>query len=203
MKKTATLFLSALFVIIFSAVILYAFLGDLFTPRSEFDITDKQNDKIVHMFNTQIEKQIEDHTQSTMHPGYIPESRQNTTSYLKTIRSIESYSRYGVKSTQPRNYLELNITFNNGTTAEKVYTGHPCSGYMDPCLLMKVEMKNGKAVKIFTNGQEKKGSPEWIIPDLNVLIEKAISYDIQRNHDNYFPPSKTQKDFDKEWEDQQ
>ncbi|GAB0156728.1 hypothetical protein CHRYSEOSP005_19950 [Chryseobacterium sp. Alg-005] len=202
MKKTTT-FLSALLIFIFAGVLTYVFLGDLFTSRSEFDIADKQNDKVIHMFNTQIEKQIEDHTQSTMYPGYIPESRQNTITYLKTIRTIESYSRYGVKSTQPRNYLELKITFNDGTIAEKVYTGHPCSGYMDPCLIMKVVMKDGKAVKVFTNGQEKKGSPDWIIPDLNLLIDKAISYDIQRNHDHYFPPSKTQKDFDQEWEKQQ
>lgn len=202
MKKTTSYFLSPWFFIILSAIIVYAFLGDLFIPRSEFDVANKQNDKIINMLNTQIENEIENHTQSPMHPGYIPVSRQNAINYLKTIRTIESYSRYGVKSTKPRNYLELKIAFNDGTTAEEVYTGHPCSGYMGPCLLMKVEMKDGKAVKVFTNGQEKNGSPEWIIPDLSILIEKAIFYDIRRNHDKYFPPYKTQKNFDKEWEDQ-
>ncbi|MBB4806083.1 competence protein ComGC [Chryseobacterium defluvii] len=202
MKKPVATLISALIVIVFIAVLAYAFMGDLFTPRSEFDVPNKQNDKIISMFNSQIEREIEDHTQSVMHPGYIPESRQNTIDYLKSIRSIESYSRHGVKSTQPRNYIELKISFNNGTIAEKVYTSHPCSGYMEPCLLMKVEMKDGKAVRIFTNGQEKKGSPDWITPDLNILIDRAISYDIGRNHDRYFAPKKTQRDFDKEWEDQ-
>lgn len=183
-----------------SGGILYAFLGNPFGSKSEFDKVDQSNDKIISMFNAQVDQQIENHTQSTMYPGYISESRQNTVNYLKSIKTIESYARYGVQSTQPRNYLELNITFNDGTTAKGLYTGHSCSGYIGPCLLMKVEMIDGKAVKVFTNGQEKKGSPDWIIPDLDILIGKAISYDMDRNRQNYFPPEKNQQDFDKEWE---
>ncbi|MCE3076462.1 hypothetical protein [Chryseobacterium gwangjuense] len=202
MKKPAITFTSSLLIIIFAAGIFYIFFGDLFTRPSKFDVPDQQNDKIINMFNKQIEQEIENHTQSTMHPGYIPEARQNTIDYLKSIQSIESYARDGVKSAQPRNYLELNIIFNDGTVAKKVYTGYTCSAYLGPCLLMKVEMKDGKAVKVFTNGQEKKGSPDWIIPDLNILINKAIAYDIQRNNDSYFEPRKNQKDFDKEWENQ-
>jgi len=203
MKKTIIVIISVLFLITFMAGMFYIFFGDPYFSRSEFDIPDKPNDKMISMFNAEVEKEIENHTQSAMYPGYIPESRQNVIKYLKTIKSIQSTTRYGVKSTRPRNELELKIIFNNGTVAEEVYTGHTCSGYVSPCLLMKVEMNNGKAVKIFTNGQEKKGSPEWIMPDLNTLIEKTISYDIRRNHDKYFEPEKSQKDFDREWENQQ
>lgn len=183
-----------------SAGILYLFLGNPFGSQSESDKTDRRNDKIISMFNAQIDQQIENHTQSTMYPGYTGESRKNTVSYLKTIKTIESYARYGVQSTRPRNYLELNIAFNDGTTAKEVYTGHSCSGYTGPCLLMKVEMSDGKAVKVYTNGQEKKGSPDWIIQDLSLMIEKTIAYDMGRNRQNYFPPEKKQQDFDKEWE---
>lgn len=182
------------------AIFLYWIFSDLIPTKSEFDISDKENAKIINMFNAEIEKQLDDHTQSVTHPGYIVESRQNTLTYLKTIKTIQSYARYGVKSTQPRNLLQLQITFNDGSTVDKIYTGYSCSGFMDPCLLLKIEMKDGKAIKAFTNGQEKKGSPEWIIPDLNILIDKAIAYDIKQNHDKYFAPQKTQKDFEKEWE---
>ncbi|MGE8528040.1 hypothetical protein [Chryseobacterium rhizosphaerae] len=199
MKKILITIISALVVIVFMAGMFYIFFGNQFFSRSELDIPDKPNDKIISMFNTQVEKEIENHTQSMMYPGYIPESRQNTIEYLKTIHFIESSTRYGVQSTQPRNQLELKITFNDGSVVKEVYTGHSCSGYLSPCLLMKVEMKEGKAIKIFTNGQEKKGSPEWIIPDLDILINKAILYDIKRNHDKYFEPQKTQQDFDNEW----
>lgn len=180
----------------------YWIFSDLILTKSEFDIPDKENSKIINMFNKQIDQEIENHTQSTMHPGYISEARQNTIDYLKSIQSIESYARYGVKSTQARNLLQLQIIFNDGKTVDKIYTGHSCSGFMEPCLLLKVEMKDGKAIKVFTNGQEKKGSPDWIIPDLNVLVNKAIAYDILQNHNKYFAPQKTQKDFEKEWENE-
>ncbi|WBV61442.1 hypothetical protein PFY12_04795 [Chryseobacterium camelliae] len=202
MKKNRITPTSAILIIIFTAGTFYLFFGNLFTSPSKFDVADQQNDKIVDMFNKQVEQEIENHTQSVMYPGFIPEARQNTIDYLKSIQSIESYARDGVESAQPRNYLELNIVFNDGTVAKKVYTGYTCSAYLGPCLLMKVEMRDGKAVKVFTNGQEKKGSPNWIIPDLNILINKAITYDIIKNHNKYFPPQKSQQDFDKEWENQ-
>ncbi|WP_394675177.1 hypothetical protein [uncultured Chryseobacterium sp.] len=37
----------------------------------------------------------------------------------------------------------------------------------------------------------KKQLPEWIIPSLDLMIEKAISYNIGRHNDRYFPPRKT------------
>lgn len=202
MKKSAVSILTVLIILSICGAIFYMVSGNYFPSNSELDSPDKQNDKMISMFNAEIAKEIEDHTQSTMHPGYIPEARQHTIDYLKTIRSIESYARHGAKSTQPRNYIELKITFTDGTVAEDIYTGHPCNAYMGPCLVMKVEMQNGKAVKVFTNGQEKKGSPDWVKPDINIMIDKAISYDIDRNHDHYFEPQKTQQDFDKEWENQ-
>lgn len=186
-------------VLIMGFVFYFIFYDHFFSKKSEFDIPDKENDKIVNMFNIEVEKQIDAHTQTMMHSGYTLESRQNTLDYLKTIKSIESYARYGVRSTRPRNLLELIITFNDGSIAEKVYTGHSCSGFMEPCLLLKVEMKDGKATRVFTNGQEKKGSPAWIVNDLNILINQAISNDISQNPDHYFPPQKTQQDFQKEW----
>lgn len=202
MKKTTVIILILLVVLTFSGGVFYLIFRDFFPTKSEFDIPDKQNDKIVNMLNEEINKEIDNHTKSVMYPGYIPEARQHTIDYLKTIKSIESYARYGVKSTQPRNYIELKIIFNDGSVADKVYTGYSCNAYTGTCLLMKAEMKDGKAVKVFTNGQEKKGSPDWIKPNLNLLIEKAISYDIDRNKDLYFGKPKTQKDFDKEWQEQ-
>jgi hypothetical protein len=202
MKKSTVVIVILLIILTFSAGIFYIIFRDFSPAKSEFDVPDKQNDKMVNMLNEEIDKEINNHTQSVMYPGYIPEARQHTIDFLKTIKSIESYARYGVKSTQPRNYIELKITFNDGSVADNVYTGHSCNAYVDTCLLLKVEMKDGKAVKVFTNGQEKKGSPDWIKPDLNLLIEKAINYDINTNKDQYFGKPKTQKDFDKEWQEQ-
>jgi hypothetical protein len=187
--------------LILSGFLIFFIYAEFFNHSTPFDIVDKENDKIIAMFDKQIEYQIDSHTKSNMHSGYIESSRQNTIDYLTTISSIESYARYGISSTQSRNYLELKITFIDGSIADKVYTGVTCSGYFEPHLLLKVQMKNGKTVKVLTNGSEKRGSPNDIVNDLNTLIDKAISYDIGRNHDDYFKPQKTQEDFQKEWEE--
>ncbi|MBX2950668.1 MAG: hypothetical protein KF704_15410 [Crocinitomicaceae bacterium] len=172
-----------------------------FGTHSVYDEPNKENTKIIPMLDEQIERALNDHTQSTMHPGFRSESRENAAAFLSTIRSIQSYARYGVESTQARNNLELKITFTNGKTVDKVYTGQTVSGFMGPALLMKVYLKDGKTEKVLTNGMEKTGSPDWIINDLYLLIDSAIGYDISVNEHRYFPPRKTQKDFEKEWEE--
>lgn len=188
------------FVVVGSLVIL--FYDVVFTAHSEYDIVDKPNDKMISMVNTEIDKEIEDHTQSSQHKGYIPASRQSTINYLNSLKSIESYARYGVKATKAKNYIELKLVFVDGREVEHIYTGQSISGLLSPSLLMKVVMEKGRAISVFTNGQEKTGSPEWAIPDINLLIDKAISYDIGQNRNAYFAPDKTQQDFNKEWEQQ-
>ncbi len=84
---------------------LFLFVGIPFNINSDFDRNNQQNDKIVNMLNTAIEKQINEHTQSTMHKGFISESRQNTIDYLKLIKTIETYAQHGAASTEPRNYI--------------------------------------------------------------------------------------------------
>ncbi|MFL9833573.1 hypothetical protein [Chryseobacterium terrae] len=182
-------------------ILFYFIVFEIKWQNSVLDIPNQQNDKIINMMNIAIDKEIDNHTKSSFSPGLIPESRQSTIDFLKQIKSIESYTRYGVESSRARNNLELKIVFNNGKEVSEVYTGQTCSSYI-PCLLIKAELKDGKAVKVFTNGLEKKGSPDWISNDLNLLIDKSISYDIQQNPTHYFPPSKTQSDFEKEWENQ-
>ncbi|WP_129021665.1 hypothetical protein [Edaphocola flava] len=203
MNKNKTRIFSPIMIVVLVAVTLLILFSDtIFSSRSEFDVVDKPNDKMIAMFNTEIDKEIDNHTQSASYPGYIPESRQNVVRYLKTLRSIEGYARYGVQSTKPHNYIELKLTFTDGSSKKEVYTGYSVSGFMGPSILMKVDMENGRAVKVYTNGQEKKGSPEWVIPEINMLINKAIAYDINQHHNHYFAPEKTQKDFEKEWEKQ-
>lgn len=198
--KKAIIIVSAIIIISATIGILYILGIDFSWKKSEYDTPDKENDKIVEMFNAQVESEIDNHTKSSMKPGYTEKSRQNTINYLSTIKSIESYARYGVTSMRVHNKLELKIIFNNGKSVEDVYTGLSISGIMKPALLMRVEMREGKAVQILTNGQEKTGSPDWIIPDLRMMINSAISYDINQNYDHYFPPKKTEKDFQKEWD---
>ena len=198
-KNTRILILAVFSGLLFVSVFFFAFYGDFFTSKSEYDNVDIENTKIIEMFNTEIINEIDDHTKSDFNPGYVESSKQQTINFLSTIKSIESYARYGVTSKRPRNNIELKITFNNRKIVNEVYTGTSSSGYMEPNLLLKVFMENGKATKVLTNGIEKNGSPDWIVNDLKTLIHSSISYDIDKNHNAYFAPNKTQKDFDKEW----
>ncbi|MDT4860041.1 hypothetical protein D3C71_262680 [compost metagenome] len=203
MNKNKTRIFSPIMIVVLVAVTLLILFSDvIFSGRSEFDVVDKPNDKMIAMVNTEIDKEIDNHTQSINSPGYIPESRQHVIRYLKTLRSVEGYARYGVQSTKAHNYIELKLTFTDGSVKEDVYTGYSVSGLLGPSLLMKVDLENGRAIKVHTNGQEKKGSPEWAIPEINMLINKAIAYDINQHRNNYFAPAKTQKDFEQEWDKQ-
>lgn len=202
-KSTRTGIIAGL---IFAAIVLgiaaVPLYRSFFGTHSVHDEITKENKKIVPMLDEQIERVLNDYTQSTMHPGYSAESRDNAIKFLSTVKSIQSYARYGVESTQPHNHLRLKITFTNGKTVDDVYTGQTVSGFMGPALLLKAYLKDGKTENVYTNGMEKNGSPDWIVNDLYLLIDRAIGYDLSVNEHHYFPPKKTQKDFEKEWDEQ-
>jgi len=185
--------------VIFAGSIYYFVFG--FSSSSEFDSPTIENSKIIPMFDEQLEKSIGKYTQSIMHPGYLETSHIRAQAFLNTISKLETYSRYGVTSTRARNAIELRIILKDGRKVEKIYTGLTSSHVMPPPLLMSVELDNGKTKKVLTNGVEKKGSPDWIIYDLSTIIESAIGYDITVNRDYYFGPTKTLKDFKKEWDE--
>ena len=56
-----------------------------------------------------------------------------------------------------------------------------------PAFRQKVEMEQGKVSRVWTNGVELKGSPDWITNDLNTRIKSVIHYDIDKNRNSYFP----------------
>lgn len=170
------------------------------SDKSEFDLINKENSKMVDMSNIQMEQALRNYTQSVMYPGYIEESGLNAKKYLSTIKSIEKYTRYGVMSRKSRNNVYLKIVFNNGKIIDDVYTGETVNGILGASLLIRVYLKDGKVFKVETNGVEKKGAPDWVTNDLYNLFDDAIGYDRKRNPTDYFPPEKTSKDFEKEWE---
>jgi len=170
--------------------------------RTEFDVPNKKNDKIVPMFDKQLEYQINNYEKNSIKPGLLVTTKAHVVAYLKTIARIENYSRYGVNSTTSRNSILVKITFKDGSIVKDVYTGRTSSGILPPPILLAVELENGKTKQVFTNGREKEGSPDWIISDLNYLIDAAIHYDMNRNQDPYYGPNKTSEDYKKEWEDQ-
>jgi hypothetical protein len=190
-------------------VALFFITYEFMSSKSEFDMVDKENSKIVVMMNEQIKYNVNQYNTNDSDAfgpvsnckTCLPTAKKKVEDYLKTIKQVESYARYGVTSTQYRNLIELKITFNNGVVVNNVHTGAPCSGYGTPHLLLKVLMQNGTATQVFTNGVEKNGSPDWIINDLNVLARYTIYNDVSQNRSDYYIPEKSKVDFDKEWDE--
>ncbi len=169
--------------------------------KSPQDIVDKENPKLVELFNIQLGKEI-DRYKSGWYAGCIPDAYKRVDSLFKTIKQIESYTRYGLKSTQRFNKVEVNITYNNGKIDTKLYTDISVQtqyGFEAP-LLLKLIFENGKLSQAFSNGVERNSSPQNCINDLNKLITVAIHKDYDNNRVLYFPAAKTKADFDKEWE---
>lgn len=199
MKKGKPIVLLA--IVLTGGILFYFVYSSLGYTKSKYDNTAIENPKIITMFDEQVKIAIDRHTHSVMYPGYTEASRLNTINFISKISILESFARYGVESTRPHNALRLKVTFSDGTIADDLYTGQTVSGYMGPALIMKIFMKDGKTTKVLTNGVEMKGSPDWINNDLYTMINSAISFDISRNPQLYFPPKKTAKDFEQEWKD--
>lgn len=188
-----------LFITILAAASVYFFFLKDELANSNFDKIDQSNPKVVTLFNEEIDLQIE-RLSSDISKPMIPQGKKNLVEYLKTVKSIRTYARHGMKSTENRNYLRMHATFSDGETVDKS-TGRSCSGNQKPCLLMRVEMENGQAKKAFTNGQETKGSPAETQQYISTILQKLLIEDLIDHNDKYYPPRKTQQNFDKDWED--
>ncbi|MFL9833574.1 hypothetical protein [Chryseobacterium terrae] len=173
-------------------------LSDIITIKSKFDKIEQPNDKLVSIFNDEVDHQIKTLAKDIAKP-MIPEGEAHLKDYLKNIKTIETYAKHGVTSTQNRNYLRVKFTFNNNQTIEK-NTDRSCSGNSsEPCLLIKVDMQDGKAVKILTNGQEQKNSEHEAQQYIAEVLEKIFIEDLINNNERYYPPIKTEKNFENEW----
>ena len=187
-----------IFITILAAASIYFFyLKDELT-NSNFDKTDQSNPKVVTLFNEEIDFQIE-RLSSDISKPMIQQGKKNLVEYLKSVKSIRTYALHGVKSTENRNYLRMQTTFKDGETVDRS-TGRSCSGNQKPCLLIRVEMENGRAKKVFTNGQEVKGSPAETQQYISTILQKLWIEDLIDNNDKYYPPKKTHHNFEKDWD---
>lgn len=195
--KTKKWLIISLLVLIEFVVMIWIFMPN----KSEWDVIDKENPKLVAMANEQFDRLIENHTKSSFYPGYNEHSHINAQKFFNSLRSAETYARHGVMSTKSRNNIYLKLEFNNGEQVKKVYTSKTATGIIGPTLMLKYYFENGKIKQVFTNGVELDGSPDWVKNDLYDYLYSTLGYDIQLNWNDYFEPSKTKSDYKKEWEE--
>ncbi len=223
MKKKLLFLPAIVFSILFSACN---------SAKSEYDVPNKENQKLAFLFNEEIGNEIQKYAykmsqteefdslakastielqkqfyqdmskkfdNAIFESPYIREAKTNTQNFFNSIVAIESYARYGVMSQRVHNQLELNITFENGSKATKVYTGQSLNGLMGPNVLLKILMKNGKVTQAFSNGLELNNPPDWVKNDIITIVKSTMSFDITRNHNKYFKAQKTKDDVKEEW----
>lgn len=173
------------------------------SSKSPLDVPDKENPKMVALFNRQLDYHLGQYD-TVQCPGCIAAAQQRVAAFYQSLKTIESHTRYGMQSSRAHNAIEVKLTFNDGTVADELYTGISWNGspMLGAPLVLKADMAQGKVTRVWTNGVELKGSPDWVIGDLNTLIQSAIHYDMNKHHNSYFPPEKTSADFKKEWQQQ-
>jgi hypothetical protein len=173
------------------------------TQKGPYDVVDKENNKIGILFEKAIAEEKERIANGREYPGIKPDCIKRMNTYLNSIKHIESYASKGTASNDKFNQVEIKITFNDGTIANKIYTGkRVVQAYgMGAQFLVKMELADGKVVKSYTNGAEKNNSPDYIRGDIALIKEKVLRYDWKINRNDYFYPAKTQEDVEKEWRD--
>lgn len=168
--------------------------------KNEFDNVDKENAKLILIFNNELSKEVERY-KTGWYPGAIPTAYTRIENFFKSVQQIETHTKYGFSSSKNHNGIEIKVTYTNGNVVDNIYTGERWNGpiLIGPSMLIKMQFENGKLSKMYTNGVEMKEGPEDAKIQLHNLIENLINYDMQQNRDLYFRPIKTQSDLDAEW----
>ncbi len=168
-----------------------------YNQRGAGDVVDKPNDKIPLMFQVALNKELERY-KSNWYPGCLPTAPKAIEDFFNFIKSLETYSRYGINSGDRYNNLYIRIVFNNGTIKDEIYTGKKSHS----ATLIKLLFVGGKVEKSFTNGLEMNSSPENMKGTLEYLVVSAIHLDYDMHRSSYFfdAKPKTKEDFKDEWD---
>jgi hypothetical protein len=157
--------------------------------RIELDYPTIENNKIVPLVNTQIDKVLRYYA----FMNYTNCSPDKLKKILSTIVKIESQTRYPINSYKKKgNGLILNVTFSDGHIEGPI----DISGWewvprqtIQPPLLIKIVMKNGMATQVFTNGTELNLSPNSVNNSLHNIIYITLSVEVNTNLPPYIAPN--------------
>lgn len=181
----------------------YSFYDNEFTiKRNEFDIVDKENEKLISLFNTAYNGERKMNSGDEFSPGCKKTAPIRIDSFFNTIKEIETYTKYGVASSRLRNGVLIKIVYADGKIEDGIWCNTSWSGkyLVGSPLLLKIYLENGKAKKILSNGVEKETSPDATYNPLHNIIENLIKFDMGRYHDDYFLDVNNKTNIKKEWD---
>lgn len=170
-----------------------------FMPKSEYDVVDKVNPKMVILVNEEIDAIIKEYG-SGMYV-YRTEAPDNLKKFFQGIQKIETYSRYGTNSIQGYNGIRADVTFQDGRQIKDLYiTSGGKFRSETPKLYMHIVMQNGRASEVSTNGLELKSSPAEARGAIKEVLKRLANFDKDEHKTNYFYPEPPKPQPAEEWE---
>lgn len=139
-----------------------------FTPARMFgrapgpgDRVDQENAKLVAMFNEHLASEKAEIRDLVERKIYLPSAIEAFDAHLARLKTVETYTRYGMNSLRNRNAVEIAVSFQDGTRREGIYTGQVWHGSsFFPIKLVRIEFQNALAVRAWTNGVERQSLPD-------------------------------------------
>lgn len=192
---------SLLFVFIGGPLLYLIIFMDIFQlhSKSKYDVVDKANPKMMILVNRQLDLMISEYGSGKY--AYSTGAPAQLRQFYQDLRTIETYTEHGTNSPMGYNGIRADLTYQDGRQVKGRYiTSGGKSRLTSPRLLMRIELQNGRAKEVFTNGVEMQYAPDDAIVVINDLLNAVISLDKEEHHDNYFPPSAPQPDPGKAWE---
>jgi hypothetical protein len=174
---------------------------NVLSKKNEFDNVDKENDKLIPLFNAAVSKEVAMY-KSGWYSGCLKSSYLQVENLFTTLKEVSTYTRYGLASSQTHNGILVKVEYTDGRKVEDLYTDITWNGNsrIGNPILLKFVFENGKLTKAFSNGIEKEGSPAETKGPIDHIINAVIHQDYDDNKASYFPPDKTSSDFKKEWD---
>lgn len=192
---------SLLFVFVGSPIIFVVFIMDIFGlySRNHYDVTNQPNLKMITIVNKQIDSLAL--TYESKKETYIPEAGNNFRNYMKSLKSIQTYSRHGSNSLLGYNGIDADFTHIDGTVEKGEYiTSGAKFKQTKPKLQMYIEIKNGKAIKVLTNGLEKNNTPLHASKAVDDILKSITRKNFTDRRELYYYPVPAPPDPKTEWE---
>lgn len=157
------------------------------------------NAKLVAMFNERMELALDRLTPSHA-PGLSPQAAHSARAFLSSVAEVTQHCRY-----QPRvtvhNLVVFDLTMHDGSVIKDLYSGgQRCPSPDVPGVpIMRVRLKDGRAVEITSDGSERQAPPAAVVPVLDQIIKHLIGYDQGLRPSAYFKASASPTDLGKAW----
>lgn len=157
------------------------------------------NAKLVAMFNERLDAALARLTPAHA-PGLSPQAAHSARAFLSSVTEVTQHCRYQRHVTL-HNLVVFDLTLSDGSVTKDLYSGgQRCPSADVPGVpILRVRLKDGRAVEITSDGSERQALPAAVLPILDQLIKHLIGYDQGLRPSAYFKAGAATTDLEKAW----